>query len=230
MPSLAQLIRVNAQRDPNTACIVSPAGDVLTWQQLVIQLERTHATLGAFGFGANDRIAIVLPNGPALAVAFLTVGACAACAPLNPVYGVDEFAFYLSDLRAQALIVSEVASEIRQVCGRSAWNSRAGTRTRSFRDRAVHFGVQFAHQQTLGGLRYLGQCRPIPPHVRDDIQTETRTAPPPQSHCFCRQYDRCAEAVVCGPVPQSNATIPHSRPGRGTFGAAGGGRICCVPT
>lgn len=104
--TLAQLIRANAQRAPNAACVVSAAGDVLTWQQLLAQFERTQAALRAFDFGANDRIAVVLANGPTLAVAFLTVAACTACAPLNPAYGVDELIFYLSDLRAQALIAS----------------------------------------------------------------------------------------------------------------------------
>ena len=94
---------------PGAACIVSAAGDALTWQQLLAQLERTRAALRALGLGANDRVAIVLANGPTLAVAFLTVAACAACAPLNPAYGVDELVFYLTDLKAQALIASEDA-------------------------------------------------------------------------------------------------------------------------
>jgi acyl-CoA synthetase (AMP-forming)/AMP-acid ligase II/thioesterase domain-containing protein len=108
--TLGQLIRANAQRAPSAACVVSAAGDLLSWQQLLAQLERTHTALRAFGFGANDRIALVLANGPTLAVAFLTVAACAACAPLNPVYGADEFTYYLSDLKAQALIASEDAA------------------------------------------------------------------------------------------------------------------------
>jgi oxalate---CoA ligase len=107
--TLGQLLFANAQRAPGAACVVSAEGDVLTWQQLLGQLERTHTALRAFGFDANDRIALVLANGPTLAVAFLTVAACAACAPLNPVYSVDEFTFYLSDLKAQALITSDAA-------------------------------------------------------------------------------------------------------------------------
>src|SRR5258708_6577888 len=110
--TLGQLFRANAQHAPSAACIVSATGSVLTWQQLLAQLERTHSALRTLGLGANDRVAIVLPNGPALAVAFLTVAACAACAPLNPAYGLDEFVFYLSDLKAQALIASDSAPEV----------------------------------------------------------------------------------------------------------------------
>jgi oxalate---CoA ligase len=108
--TLEQLVRANAQRAPNATCIVSATGDLLTWQQLLVQLERTRITLRASGFGAKDCIALVLANGPTLAVAFLTVAACTACAPLNPAYGAEEFAFYLGDLKAQALIVSAGAA------------------------------------------------------------------------------------------------------------------------
>jgi acyl-CoA synthetase (AMP-forming)/AMP-acid ligase II/acetyltransferase-like isoleucine patch superfamily enzyme len=62
-------------------------------------------TLRAFGLNRNDRVAIVLPNGPEMAVAFAAVAAGATCAPLNPSYRVNEFDFYISDLKAKALIV-----------------------------------------------------------------------------------------------------------------------------
>ena len=50
---------------------------------------------------------MVLPNGPEMAVAFLTVSACATSAPLNPSYQADEFDFYLTDLNAKALVVQK---------------------------------------------------------------------------------------------------------------------------
>ena len=63
--------------------------------------------LRALGIGRNDRIAIVLPNGPEMATAFLSVAACATTAPLNPAYRAKEFDFYLSDIGAKAILVSE---------------------------------------------------------------------------------------------------------------------------
>jgi len=62
-------------------------------------------SLSIFGIGRGDRVAIVLPNGPEMATAFFTVAQVATTAPLNPVYREDEYAFYLEDLRAKALIV-----------------------------------------------------------------------------------------------------------------------------
>jgi acyl-CoA synthetase (AMP-forming)/AMP-acid ligase II/acyl carrier protein len=61
--------------------------------------------LNQFGVGRNDRVAIVLPNGPEMAVAFLSVAAAATGAPLNPNYRASEYEFYLSDLNVKALIV-----------------------------------------------------------------------------------------------------------------------------
>ena len=57
------------------------------------------------GASGSSRIGIVLPNGPEMAVAFLAVSSCAISAPLNPAYRENEFDFYLSDLKATALIV-----------------------------------------------------------------------------------------------------------------------------
>ncbi len=65
----------------------------------------TVTRLNALGIGRNDRVAIVLPNGPEMAAAFVAIAAGATTAPLNPAYRADEFRFYLEDLDAKALVV-----------------------------------------------------------------------------------------------------------------------------
>ncbi|WP_270933277.1 acyl--CoA ligase [Falsiroseomonas oryzae] len=67
---------------------------------------RTIATLNAKGIGRGDRVAIVLPNGPEMAAVFVSVACGATTAPLNPAYREDEFAFYIDDLKAKALVVA----------------------------------------------------------------------------------------------------------------------------
>ncbi len=57
------------------------------------------------GVGRHDRVAVVLPNGPEMAVAVLSVAASAICVPINPGYRVDELNRYFADLRPRALIV-----------------------------------------------------------------------------------------------------------------------------
>jgi len=66
---------------------------------------RTVETLNALGVGRNDRVAIVLPNGPEMAAAFVSIASGATTAPLNPAYRAEELEFYLTDLKAKALVV-----------------------------------------------------------------------------------------------------------------------------
>jgi acyl-CoA synthetase (AMP-forming)/AMP-acid ligase II len=65
----------------------------------------TVAALNAKGIGRGDRVAIVMPNGPEMAAAFIAIGCGATTAPLNPAYREDEFSFYIDDLKAKALVV-----------------------------------------------------------------------------------------------------------------------------
>ena len=65
----------------------------------------TVTDLNRMGIGRNDRVAIVLPNGPEMAAAFIAIGCGATTAPLNPAYRAEEFDFYLSDLGAKALVI-----------------------------------------------------------------------------------------------------------------------------
>jgi acyl-CoA synthetase (AMP-forming)/AMP-acid ligase II len=79
----------------------------LRYRELRTLVTRTVADLNGLGIGRNDRVAIVLPNGPEMATAFVSVASGATTAPLNPAYKKDEFDFYLSDLNAKALLVEE---------------------------------------------------------------------------------------------------------------------------
>ncbi len=68
--------------------------------------ESVRGTLAAAGIGRGDRVAIVLPNGPEMATAFLTIAASCCAAPLNPAYKADEFEFYLQDLQPAAILLA----------------------------------------------------------------------------------------------------------------------------
>jgi acyl-CoA synthetase (AMP-forming)/AMP-acid ligase II len=87
--------------------ISAPATKALDYAGLRALVERTIARLNGLGIGRNDRVGIVLPNGPEMATAFVAIGAGATAAPLNPAYRADEFEFYLSDLNARALVVQK---------------------------------------------------------------------------------------------------------------------------
>jgi acyl-CoA synthetase (AMP-forming)/AMP-acid ligase II len=94
-----------AGKDSSIA-IAAPGTPALTYKALCELIERTIASLNRCGIGRNDRVAIVLPDGPEMAVAFISIASGATAAPLNPAYRAEEFEFYMADLRAKALVVA----------------------------------------------------------------------------------------------------------------------------
>ncbi len=103
--NIYHLLQTQAERRPDAIAIAAPGRAPLTYGALRIQVDYIANMLHALGVGRNDRVAIVLPNGPEMAVTFIGVAASATSAPLNPAYRAGEFDFYLSDLNARALIV-----------------------------------------------------------------------------------------------------------------------------
>jgi hypothetical protein len=170
----------------------------------------TIARLNGIGIGRNDRVAIVLPNGPEMAAAFIAIGAGATTAPLNPAYRADEFNFYLTDLKAKALVVQKgVATEARDVAaklgvavlelvpgehaGSFTLEGGSGTagrgRGRRYRAGAAYIGHHGAAQDcALVSGEYL------------------RLGP---------AYRRDTFAFACRCLPQHHAAVSHSRADRG---------------
>ncbi len=91
--------------DPAAPALGAPDRADLAYADLRALIDRSVADLNGFGIGRGDAVAIVLPNGPEMAAAFLGVACAATAAPLNPAYRPDEFEFYLADLEARAVVV-----------------------------------------------------------------------------------------------------------------------------
>ena len=91
--------------DGTAPAIGAPDRPWLDYDGLRGLTEEVRSALNAMGVGRGDRVAIVLPNGPEMATAFVTIGQVATTAPLNPAYREEEYDFYLSDLKAKALVV-----------------------------------------------------------------------------------------------------------------------------
>ena len=129
--SILHLLQEQAERIPNALAILSPERAPLTYGRLYRHIDDVVHTLHATGVDRHDRVALVLPNGPEMAVAILAVMAGATCAPLNPAYGADEFAAHLADLHAKALIVQAgMDSPVRAVAqARGLRYHRAGAYT-----------------------------------------------------------------------------------------------------
>ncbi len=102
--TIASLIEPHPQDAP---AIGAPGRDWMTYGALAAQTAEVRAALRKAGIAATDRVAIVLPNGPEMAAAFVTLAQNATTAPLNPAYREEEFAFYLEDLKAKAIVVAD---------------------------------------------------------------------------------------------------------------------------
>ena len=108
--TLGQMIAEWGRRTPEAVAVMAPGRPPLTYARLQAHIESVVTQLNALGIRHNDRVALLLPNGPEMASVFLAVAAGAATsAPLNPGYRDEELDFCLSDLQAKALIVSSGA-------------------------------------------------------------------------------------------------------------------------
>jgi oxalate---CoA ligase len=104
--SLCDLLRARAEANANAVAVLSTKRSPLTYGRLWNHIEKTVAKLRSLGLDRNDPVGVVLLNGPEMAASFVSVACAATCAPLNPSYKAEEFEFYLSDLKARALIVA----------------------------------------------------------------------------------------------------------------------------
>src|SRR5260221_13577405 len=84
-----------ARGEADGPAIGAPDSPALTYAGLRELAERTVAALNSLGIGRGDRVAIVLPNGPEMAPAFVAICCGAPMPPLNPGYRTEEFDFYL---------------------------------------------------------------------------------------------------------------------------------------
>ncbi len=140
-------------------------------------VEGTGGALRALGIQRNHVVAIVMPNGPEMAAAFLAVANWAIAAPLNPIYRAEEFDHYLGDLGARALIIQgEANSPVRAVAAQRGIPIIEVTADESAPAGRYTLSVPFADA---------GPARPGPDDVALVLHTSGTTARPklvPLSH------------------------------------------------
>ena len=102
--TIYKLISKCKEKKTQTQCIISPGQPSLSYIDLYNHIHYVAQTLNSLEIGINDRVATVIPNGPEMATAFLTIASCSTCAPLRPTFNEKDFEFYLKDINAKALI------------------------------------------------------------------------------------------------------------------------------
>ncbi len=88
--SLIDLLATGADQSP---ALSAPGRSALDFNGLRSLVADTLAFLNAQGIGRNDRVAIVLANGPEMAACFAACACGVASAALIPAYRADEFEF-----------------------------------------------------------------------------------------------------------------------------------------
>jgi acyl-CoA synthetase (AMP-forming)/AMP-acid ligase II len=121
MQRITTLTGLLAQGAASGTALEALGRDPLSYAALREQVAHAVEQLNHLGLGRGDRIAMVLHNGPDMAGAFLAVASAATACPLNPAYRAEEFEFFLSDLKAAALLVEagdhSVAVEVARKLG-----------------------------------------------------------------------------------------------------------------
>src|SRR5262249_62002511 len=84
---LPHLLEYQAERIPDAPAILAPGRAALSYSRLHRHIEETGCALRAMGIARHDRVAVVLPNGPEMAVGIPTVGADRGWRPKKPAHG-----------------------------------------------------------------------------------------------------------------------------------------------
>jgi acyl-CoA synthetase (AMP-forming)/AMP-acid ligase II len=99
LPTLETLPALVAVGRDDAVALAEPGGVSLTYAALRASIDAVARGLRARGIARGATVALAMPNGLGVVVAFLGI-ARAGCvaAPLNPAYTQDEFTFYLDDI------------------------------------------------------------------------------------------------------------------------------------
>ena len=187
MPDPVTVRELLAGSSGENPAIDAPGREPLNFDGLRRQVESTVAALNGFGIGRNDRVAIVLPNGPEMASAFVSVACAATAAPLNPAYRQPEYEFYLSDLSAKTLILEAGSDSPARAAavglGIPILELQADAEAPAGAFELVPEGsgeTEVRRRTVRGRLGRGGRRRAHPPHLGDDVTSQDRAALAPE--------------------------------------------------
>ena len=236
--SIHALLETQAERAPEAIAIAAPGRAPLTYGRLRIHIDYVVKTLNAMGLGRNDRVAIVLPNGPEMAVAFIAVAAGATSAPLNPAYQANELISFSADLGARALIIppgdDSPAIAVAQKRGIAILECAPVLEAE-----AGIFTLRALRPVRVAGAngRTLSPGFAQPDEVALVLHTSGTTSRPklvPLTHtniCTRRSQHASGPGTDCGgSLPERDATLSYPRPHWPTLSPlAAGASVVCTP-
>jgi oxalate---CoA ligase len=200
------IIADRADRFPAALALLAPGRVPLTYARLHAEIRRHAQVLCAIGISREDRVALLLPNGPEAALGFLATSAICVCAPLNPVCTANEFDAVLSCLRPKVLISSPHLDAERQAVARKH-GIRVITATADFTREAGVFMLS-----TSASMRGAGDVLPQPSDVALLLQTSGTTSQPKlvgltHEH-LCRSAENIARSLQLSPEDRCLNVMP----------------------
>ncbi len=112
MTTAATVPELLAAGAPTATALQLAAGRDATYADLRASVESLAGQLRGLGIAPGDRVALVLPNSPGMAAAFLAAATAGAAAPLNPRYRQEELALSFEELGVRAVVASPGAEEL----------------------------------------------------------------------------------------------------------------------
>jgi len=188
--------------------------------------------LAGMGLRQDDRVAILLDNGPSNVSTLLGVMGVAVAAPLNPQYTADELRFYLGDLTPAAFIVdSTIETPARDVA------ASLGIRVLTLTQAAS--GVA-GDVELDGGVLPSAQSRPVAPAAEDVallLHTSGTTSRPklvPLTHAnLAASAGNVARVLELGPADRCLNVMPlfhiHGIVAALFASLVSGGSVICTP-
>ncbi|MDX1491404.1 MAG: AMP-binding protein [Pseudohongiellaceae bacterium] len=117
--TLFEGIAQQANSRPDAIALEALNRKPLDYAALLQHIESTRHTLNDLGIVGGHRVALVLPNGPELALASLAVISTCSAAPINPDYKQVEYEMMFTRLRPSIVIMpSGLAHAAREAAGR----------------------------------------------------------------------------------------------------------------
>jgi acyl-CoA synthetase (AMP-forming)/AMP-acid ligase II/thioesterase domain-containing protein/acyl carrier protein len=96
-----------ALRDPTAPALVSADREALTYGAWLALAQRVREDLRDAGYGATDRLALVVPNGPVAAAATVALGGVAALCPHSPASKATELERSFAELGVTGVVVGQ---------------------------------------------------------------------------------------------------------------------------
>ncbi len=108
--TIPALVEAQARRTPDAIAMLAPGRKPLSYRLLYQHIEQTVATLNQLGIGRGDRVALVLPDGPVMALALLSVGSGTTALPLSPTLRREDYEYLFTKSKIRVLLI-EAGSE-----------------------------------------------------------------------------------------------------------------------